>query len=186
MLFGPAFDYDFLFGVELDRVAALAVHDAEKAVFPAAEREVRHWGGYSNIDADVSRWRFVAEAARGRSARCEQRCLIAVGIAFEERQSFVHVVGVYQAQDGSEDFRVREVAGRGHGIENGRLYEIALLVAWNFRVASVHQNFGTLFFAHADQRFDAVLTLLGNDWAHLHALVEPVAYAQIRGCVGDG
>ena len=71
MLFGPAFDYDFLVGVELDGVAALAVEIAEEAVLPSAEGEVGHGRGDSDVDADISRRSFVAEAARGRSARRE-------------------------------------------------------------------------------------------------------------------
>src|ERR1700693_2561735 len=85
VLFGPAFDYDFFVGVELDGVAALAVEVAEEAVFPSAEREVGHGRGDSDVDADVAGGGFVAGEARGRSARGEQRCLIAVGAAFEER-----------------------------------------------------------------------------------------------------
>src|SRR5712671_1678912 len=73
VLFGPAFDYDFLVGVELDGIAALAVEVAEKAVLPSAEWEIGHGRGDSDVDTDISRRGFVAEAARSRSAGGEQR-----------------------------------------------------------------------------------------------------------------
>src|SRR4030095_7618892 len=54
VLLGPAFDDNFLFRIELNRVAALAVHDAEKAVFPSAEWEICHRRCDPNVDADIS------------------------------------------------------------------------------------------------------------------------------------
>src|SRR5580698_7106755 len=113
MLFRPAFDYYFLVGVELDGVAALAVEVAEEAVLPSAKRKISHRRGDADVDTDISCWRFVAEATRGRAARCEQRRLVAVGAAFEEGEGFVHVIGVDQTQHRPKDFRVCEVAGRG-------------------------------------------------------------------------
>src|SRR3954466_1929738 len=62
-LFGPALDDDFLFCVELDRVAPLAMQDAEEAVFPSAEWEVSHRRGDPDVHADVPRRSFVAELA---------------------------------------------------------------------------------------------------------------------------
>src|SRR5580700_4052564 len=64
VLFGPAFDYDFLVGVELDGVPALAMEIAEEAVLPSAEGEVGHGRGNSDVDTDVAGGSFVAEAAR--------------------------------------------------------------------------------------------------------------------------
>src|SRR3954466_15632381 len=78
-LFGPALDDDFLFCVELDRVASLAVQDAEEAVFPSAEREVRHWGGDSDVHADISGRSFVAELARCGAPGRKDGCSVAVG-----------------------------------------------------------------------------------------------------------
>ena len=66
-----------------------------------------------DVDADVSGGRFVAEAARGRAARGEQRRLVAVGAALEEGERVVHVVGVNEAQDRAEDLGVVEIAGCG-------------------------------------------------------------------------
>src|SRR5579863_2627484 len=97
MFFGPALDYYFLVGVELDSVAALAMEIAEEAVLPSAEREVGHGCGDSDVDADVAGGGFVAEAARGRTARGEERRLIAIGAAFEEGERVVHVAGVDKA-----------------------------------------------------------------------------------------
>src|SRR5580698_2381644 len=64
MLFGPAFDHYFLFRVKLDGVTALAMHDSEEAVFPAAEREIGHGCGDADVDADISGRSFVTEASR--------------------------------------------------------------------------------------------------------------------------
>src|ERR1700691_1993392 len=97
VLFGPAFNYYLLVCIELDGVAALAVEIAEEAVLPSTEGEVGHGRGDSDVDTDVAGGSFVTEAARGRSARGKQRCLIAVGAAFEEGQRGVHVFGVDEA-----------------------------------------------------------------------------------------
>src|SRR5437660_6442532 len=110
VLFGPAFNYYLLVRVELDSVAPLAVEVAEEAVLPSTEGEVGHGRGDSDVDADVARRRFVAEAARGRSTRREQRCLIAVSAAFEEGERVVHVIGVNQAEYRAEDLSIGEIA----------------------------------------------------------------------------
>src|SRR3954471_8743592 len=77
-LFGPALDDDFLFCVELDGIASLAVQDAEEAVFPSAEREVGHGGGDSDVHADVPCRSFVAELTRGGAAGCKDGSSVAV------------------------------------------------------------------------------------------------------------
>src|SRR5262249_1151712 len=60
----PALDYDFLFSIELDCIAALPVHDSEETVLPSAEREVGHRRSDSNVNTNVSGWSFVAESSR--------------------------------------------------------------------------------------------------------------------------
>ena len=60
----PAFHDDFFVGEELDGIAALRVHDAEEAAFPAGEREVGHGCGDADVDADVAGGDGVAELAR--------------------------------------------------------------------------------------------------------------------------
>src|SRR6266567_1351826 len=137
VLFGPAFDHDFLVGVELYRVAALTVEIAEEAVLPSAEREVGHGRGDSDVNANVAGRRFIAETARRRSTRCEQGRLVAVGTAFEEGQRFVHVVSVNQAEHGTEDLGIREIAARGNIVENRWFHEIAGLVFRDLRVAAI-------------------------------------------------
>src|SRR6202140_1974344 len=109
VLLGPALDDDFLVGVELNGIAALPVQIAKEAVLPPAEREIGHGSGDSDVDADVARGRLVAEAARGRSARREQRRLVAVSAALEEGESVVHVIGVAEAEHGTEDLSVVEI-----------------------------------------------------------------------------
>src|ERR1051326_6059503 len=98
VVFGPTLDDDFLVGVELNRVSALAVEIGKKAILPCAEREVGHGRADTNVDADIAGRGFVAEAARGRSARREQRGLVAVSAAFEEGEGFVHAVGMNEAE----------------------------------------------------------------------------------------
>src|SRR5689334_19265454 len=124
VFFRPALDHDFLFGIELDAVPSLGMHDAEEAVFPAAEGKVRHGSGYANVDADISRRCFVAKPSCRRATRSEQRRLVAVGTALEECKRFVQVIGVDQAQHRTEDFGVSQFAGGRNAIEYGRLHEI--------------------------------------------------------------
>src|ERR1700722_13893176 len=94
VFFRPALDDNLLIRIELNRVAALAVEIAKKAVLPSTEREVRHRRGNTNVDADIARRRFVAEAARRRSTRGKQRRLVTIGAAFEEREGIVHIFRV--------------------------------------------------------------------------------------------
>src|SRR5579863_2480645 len=91
VVFGPAFDDHFFVGVELDGVAALAVHVSEEAVFPSTEREIGHGRGDADVDADVSGGGFVAEAARGGTAGSEERGLIAEGILLEKIHRFIQI-----------------------------------------------------------------------------------------------
>src|ERR1700721_3121126 len=135
VLFSPAFDDNFLVGVELNRVAPLSVQIAEETVLPSAEREVSHGRGDPNIDANVSRRRFVAEAARGGSAGSNTRGLVSISAAFEESQRFVHAVGVHKAEHGAEDFRICQIAGCRNVIENSRLHEVAGFGFADLRVA---------------------------------------------------
>jgi len=179
MLLGPAFDHYFLLGVELDGIAALAVQDAEEAVFPAAERKIGHGGGYADVDSDIAGGGFVPEPPCRRAARGKQRCLVAVATALEECQSFVHIAGMNQAQDWTEDFRIRHVAGRRHVVEDRRLNEISGLVFGDPWITSVQQNFRTLLFTCGDQRMNSRFALGRNYRSHLDAFVEAVAYAQV-------
>src|ERR1035438_800814 len=137
VLFGPAFDDDFLVSVELNGIAALPMQIAEEAVLPSTEREVGHGRGDSDVDADVARGRFVAEAARGRSARGEQRRLVAVSTAFEERQSFVHIVGVNETQHRTEEFAIGKIARRRNVVKDGGLHKVAGFEFRDLRIAAV-------------------------------------------------
>jgi len=65
VFFGPAFNDNFLLGIELHGIATLPVHHAEKAVFPSTEGKIRHRSGYADVDANVSGGSLVAEAAGG-------------------------------------------------------------------------------------------------------------------------
>src|SRR5437667_5032028 len=68
VFFCPALDYNLHLGIKLNRIATLPVHNPKEAVFPSAEREIGHGRGDSDVDADVSGGRFIAEAARGSAA----------------------------------------------------------------------------------------------------------------------
>src|SRR4029077_13053865 len=114
----PALDHNFLVSVKLDRVAALSVQITEETVLPSAEREIRHGRGDPNVDTDISCGGFVSEAAGRRAARSEQRRLVAIGTAFEERNRGIDAIDVYQAEHRAKNFRVGEVAGCGDVVEN--------------------------------------------------------------------
>ena len=151
MFFRPAFHYDFLIGIELNRVAALPMQVAKEAILPSAEREVRHGRCHADVDPDIARWRFITEASRRRTAGREERRLISVGAAFEERQRFVHIVGVNQAEHRTEDFRIGDLTRRRHIIENRRLHEIPRFQLRNLRMTPVEQNLRSLLLANSDQ-----------------------------------
>src|SRR5260370_2729283 len=140
VLFRPAFDDNFLVGIELDGVAALPVEIAEEAVLPSTEREVGHGRGNSNVDADISRGGFIAEAARGRTARGEQRGLIAVGTALEEGQRFVHVAGVDEAEHRTEDLGLGQLAALRHGVKDRWVDEVSGFVLRYFGPPSIEHS----------------------------------------------
>jgi hypothetical protein len=103
---GPALNHDFGFGVELDRVFALGMHDAEEAFFPAVKGKIGHRGGNTNVDAYVSGRRFVTEFTRGTSTGREQRRLIAVWASANEFNGFVDRVGMNQTQHRPKYFSI--------------------------------------------------------------------------------
>src|SRR5260370_24490356 len=86
----PALDHDLGFGEEFDGVASLAVQDAKKTFFPAAEGEIGHRSGDADIDADISGWRFVAEFAGRRTAGGKELGLIAIRTAPKQFHAFVN------------------------------------------------------------------------------------------------
>src|SRR5216683_4469549 len=110
LLARPALDDDFRFGEEFDGVASLAVKDAEETFFPTAEGEIGHRGGDADVDADISRGRFVAEFARGGTACCEERCLVAVRTAAKKFHGLINGVSVNQAENGAENLCVGKLA----------------------------------------------------------------------------
>src|SRR5215472_7747058 len=107
----PALDHDFRLGEKLDGIASLSVKNAEETFLPAAEREIRHRRGNTDVNADVARRGLVAEFARGRAARGKKRCLISVRAATEKFHGFVHGIGMNQAEHRSKNLRVRQLAG---------------------------------------------------------------------------
>src|SRR5579864_5759833 len=84
VLFRPALDDNFFVRIKLNSFPPLAVQIAEETVLPSAEREIGHGCGHADVDANVPRRRFIAEAARRRSARRKQRSLIAVCAALQK------------------------------------------------------------------------------------------------------
>src|SRR5437868_2207192 len=89
----PTLDHDFLVSVKLDGVASLAMYGSEEAFLPATEGEIRHGSGHTDVDADIPRWCFIAEFARRRAAGGEDRSLISVRAAGQERDRLIYVVG---------------------------------------------------------------------------------------------
>ena len=67
-LLRPSFDHDFLFGVELDCIAPLAMHNSQEAVLPTAEWKVGHWRGHADVDTNIAGLHLVTEFACGRAA----------------------------------------------------------------------------------------------------------------------
>src|SRR5271170_5327759 len=98
MFLRPTFNHYFLLRVELNRIAALSVHDPEKAVLPAAEWKISHRSGHADVDPNVAGGSFVTEAARRSAARSEQRRLVTERAALQECHRFVHIVGVNQTE----------------------------------------------------------------------------------------
>src|SRR5437870_4976185 len=106
VFFRPALDHYFLVGVKLDGVAPLAVQHAKEAVFPPTEWKIGHRCGHSDIDSNIAGGSFVAKTSCRRTARREERRLVAIRAALEKRQGFVHVIGMDKAQHRTKNLRV--------------------------------------------------------------------------------
>src|SRR5205807_6858582 len=93
-LLRPSFDYNFLFGVELDRVAPLAMHNSEETFLPTAERKVGHWCSHPDVDANIAGLHFVTEFARRRAAAREDRGSVTVETSGQNLKRFLHRLSV--------------------------------------------------------------------------------------------
>src|SRR5262245_54067831 len=80
----PAGDDDFLVRVELVGVAPVHLQIAEEAVLGAAEREIRHGGGDTDVHADHRRRRHARELPRRLAARGEDRRGVRVRMGVHE------------------------------------------------------------------------------------------------------
>src|SRR6266850_215331 len=173
----PALDDDFGFGEKLDGVAALAVENSEEAFFPAAEREIGHRGGDTDIDADIPRRGLVAEFAGGGTAGGEERGLVTVGAAAQKFHGFIDRIGVNETEYRAKDFRVGKLAGGRQAIKDGRSKEITGFVSGNFGVAAIEDGLCAFVDAGRNKRLDALLALFGDDRTHLDARVQAIADA---------
>src|ERR1035438_2569831 len=90
-----------------------------------------------------------------------------VRAAFEERERFIHVIGVDEAEDRTKDLCVGEIAVRGNIVEDRGLYEVAGFVFRDLRVAAIKQDLRALLFAQSDERFDALFALRRDHWTHV-------------------
>src|SRR5262249_49925062 len=112
----PALDHDLLVGVELDRVATLAVQVAEETPLPPAEREARDGRGDAEVDPDVSGLHLVAELPRGGPARREEAGLVPERGAIDEVDRLVDRADAEEAEHRAKDLGPRERAlGRDVG-----------------------------------------------------------------------
>src|SRR4051812_14469625 len=116
----------------------------EEAFLPATEGEIRHGGGHTDVDTDVSCGRLIAEFARRCAAGGEDRSLISVRAAGQERDRFIYIFGWNQAENGAENFGGRELAVGWHFIKYSGAQKISGFIFRNFGVAAVHQNFSAL------------------------------------------
>src|SRR5215469_8326279 len=185
MLASPALDYHLLFGIELYRVATLAVLDSEETVLPSAERKIRHGRGHADVDSDISRRSLVAKTPRRRATRGEQRGLVSVSTAFQKRNSLVKVAGVNQAQHRPKDFGIRKCARRSDAIEDGRLHKTTFFPAGDLRMPPIEDNLGPVSFALPDHRLNPGFAPGCNHRPHLHVLIETVADTEPGRCFGD-
>ena len=118
VLLCPALDNNFLVRVELDGVSSLPVQVAEKTILPSAERKIGHGRRNTNVDPDIPCRSLVTELPRCGPAGCEQRCLVAIGTAFQKGERLIHVIGMHEAEHWSEDFGIGDLAAGRHVVEN--------------------------------------------------------------------
>ncbi len=159
------------------------MHDAEEAVFPSAERKISHGRGDSNVNSDIPRRRFIAEAPRRRPARRKQRCLVAKRAAGHYVHGVVHVAGMNQAEHRTKDLSVRQFAARAarrNVVEHGGLHEISSFVLRDLGIASVEHDLRPIPRADTDEILHPFLALPRDHRPHLHAFVEPIAHTQVR------
>src|SRR5947209_8463541 len=156
-------------------MAALGVEIAEEAFLPAAEREERHWGGDADIDADVAGPGLIAELAGGRAAAREKTGLVAVAAVIDQGDGFFDRLRVHQAEDGTEDLGLGDLAGWVHVVQEGREDEVTALIAADLLAATVDHRLDALCRGLRNQLLDPGFALCRDDGAHLHAGIQPAA-----------
>src|SRR5581483_10273507 len=186
VLAAPALDNNFLVGVELNGVTSLAVHGPEEAFLPATEGKIGHRGGHTDVDADVSRRRLIAEFARRRAAGGEDRSLISVRAAGQERDCLIYVVRWNQAENGAENFGGRELAAGRYLVQYSGAHKISGFIFRNFGMAAIHQHFGAFARALPDQTLNPSFAFGRNHRPHLDIGIEAKAHAHSRSSFCNG
>ncbi len=156
---------------------------SEKAIFPAAEREVSHGGGDTDVDSDVTGGGFVTEAAGGDSAGGEDTSGVAVGASGDHGDGFVKIAGADEREHRAEDFGAAEFAIEGGIIEDGGIEEVATAGIGGASVEDCDCAFGD---TAIDTGFDAGFALGGDDGPHLGGGVEAGSGLDGGGGLGDG
>src|SRR5207249_3292870 len=100
----PAFNDNFLFGVEFNTVSALSVKHAQKTVLPAAERKVSHGRSHPDVHADVSGGHFIAEFSCGVAAAGKNRSRVSIRALRENRNRLIQIVRFLKRQNRAENF----------------------------------------------------------------------------------
>src|SRR6266851_493580 len=186
MLLRPPLHNHLLLGIKLHGIAALTMEHAEEAVFPAAEREVRHRSGNSDIDSDVPCRRFIPEPSGRRSAGGKQRRLIAEWTLREEIERFIHVTGMHQTEHWSEDFRIGELASGGKCVEYSWLHKTATLVFRDIRFAAVNNQLPAFLCSCVNQRLNSFPAILADYRSHLDIRIQSAANFKSCRRGGDG
>src|SRR5215212_10329832 len=132
--------------------------------------------GHTDVNADVSRFRFVAELARRRAAGGEQTGLVAILSAVDELDGLIDGIHVHETQDRSEDLCLCDLTPARHIGQDRGSDEIASLIALDGSSASIDGESRSFLNAKGDQLFDPGLACRIDDGSHLDAGIQPVAY----------
>src|SRR5258708_37886295 len=115
------------------------MHISEEAILPAGEREESHWRCHPNVDADIPCLYLIAEFPGSRTTAGEEASHIAIGGSINQGNCFVNGLHMCEAENWPKDLGTGNFAKRVHIVQERRADEIATLIAWDRRAASIHE-----------------------------------------------
>src|SRR5690554_6741683 len=186
---GPALHDRLLLGIEAHPLLAVGVGVAEQRALPAAEAVPGHGHWDRHVDAHHAHLDAAAELTGHAAALGEAAHAVAEFVVVDQLDGGGDVGDPNADQHRAEDLLLVDGHLRGDMVEQGAAHPealgAALTGACRIEVAAVHHQFGTLGNAFLDIAGDALVSLGGDDGAHLGVELHAVLDLEGAGPLGQ-